>query len=423
MSKFNWTDFGIDKKLSAIDRDVMSMCQEYFDIVEDIRDTNQLKVLNSFIELEVGAQHLQGSTGYGYGDIGRDMFDKVFAKSIGAEDALCRTQFMSGTHAITVMLFGVLRQNMTMLSITGTPYNTLRQSLGLGDAKGGSLHDYGIKYKQIELDFNGNIDIDEVIRNIDDVDMVYIQRSRGYSIRNAVSPEEIGRISSNIKDINSSVIIAVDNCYGEFTSASEPTEFGADIMAGSFIKNPGGGIAETGGYIAGKNSLVELCAERLTAPGVGREIGSNILGYRNMFLGLYMSPHITCEALKGSIYSSALFELAGYKVSPSFSDSRNDIITSIEMGSENKLMEFCKAIQSTSPIDSYAVPVPGEMPGYETDVIMASGSFTNGSSIELSCDAPVAPPYNVYVQGGLNLVSTRYALLKALSILGNNNDC
>ena len=412
----DWERFQIPAKYAALDALVMADCAATFSEIEDIRDFNQLKVLSAFIECRVGSQHMQGSTGYGYGDVGRDMLDRVFARAVGAEDSLCRTHFMSGTHAITVALFGLLRKEMTMLSVTGEPYETLKSALGLRGPGFGSLDEYGIRYNQIEL-HEGSPDLSAIAEKATEVELIYIQRSRGYGARRAMTLEDIGEITASAKSANKDVIVVVDNCYGEFTEKDEPLSCGADIIIGSLIKNPGGGVAETGGYIAGRKDLVELIANRLSAPGVGRGIGSNPAGHRNAYLGLYMAPQVTAEALKSAVYVSRLFERLGYETDPKYDARRSDVITSVSLGNERALSLFCRALQSSSPVDSYATPEASEMPGYDGKVIMAAGAFTAGSSIELSADAPAEAPYLVYVQGGLNLIASRLAFLRAASLL------
>ncbi|MEG0979663.1 MAG: methionine gamma-lyase family protein, partial [Oscillospiraceae bacterium] len=341
--------------------------------------------------------------------------DKVFACAIGAEDALVRHSFLSGTHTLAVALFGILRPDDTMLCITGTPYDTIHSVIGINGSNGqGSLADFGIKYKQIDLDSDGKIDEKSVLDALDDstVKMVYIQRSRGYSLRDTFSVEEIQDISVKIK-AKKDVIIMVDNCYGEFVQINEPTQVGVDIIAGSLIKNPGGGIAKTGGYIAGRADLVELCSYRMTTAGIGREVGASLGETRNMFMGLFNSPHVTGEALKTAVFASALFELMGFEVSPKPDDKRCDIIQSIKLGSEKLLTAFCKGLQSGAPIDSFVVPEAWGMPGYDSKVIMSAGAFTLGSSIELSADAPIREPFAVWMQGGINFHSAKAAVLFA----------
>ncbi len=416
----NWNDFGIEQKYQDLDAAVMNACRPTFETIEEIRDFNQIKVLNAFIDCRVGAEHMLGSTGYGYGDIGRDMLDKVFARAVGAEDALCRMQFMSGTHAITVALFGLLRGGMTMLSVTGTPYDTIQTALGLKTKGMGSLDEYGVSYREIAL-LNNNPDYDKIEKEAAHADLVYIQRSRGYGYRRALTLEDIKKISDTVRNRNKDAMVVVDNCYGEFTNTTEPLQHGADVIIGSLIKNPGGGIAETGGYIAGRKDLIERCSYRLTAPGVGREIGSYPHGYRTTYLGIYMAPQITAEALKSAVYASELFERLGFEVDPKTDAKRDDIITTVKLKSAENLSLLCRAIQSSSPVDSFATPEGSDMPGYDSKVIMAAGAFTNGSSIELSADAPIREPYRAFIQGGLNLAASRYAFLRAATLLDKEN--
>lgn len=405
--------FDLPEWLVQLDSELMRQCAGRFAEIDQIKEHNQLKVLKAFINHRVGAHHLAGSTGYGYGDIGRDLLDKVFADAVGAEDALCRAQFVSGTHAIAVALFGLLRTGDVLLSATGRPYDTLREVIGWGGTGGnGSLKDFGMGYLEAELK-DGGPDIERIAGLAPRAQVVLIQRSRGYAARRALSCSDIGAIAAAVRTANPSAVIVVDNCYGEFTEKAEPLAYGTELIVGSLIKNPGGAIAETGGYIAGKSSLVERCAHRLTVPGAGRELGCNPAGLRNLYLGLYMAPAVTAEALKSAVYAAALFERLGYAVSPRWDEPRHDIITAIELGSGEKLTALCRAIQSASPIDSALAPEPWDMPGYSEQVIMAAGAFTGGSSIELSCDAPMAPPYRAYLQGGIALASSRYALLSA----------
>ncbi|MEG2083764.1 MAG: methionine gamma-lyase family protein, partial [Oscillospiraceae bacterium] len=353
-----------------------------------------------------------GSTGYGYGDAGRDKLDEVFASLSGAQDALCRAQFMSGTHALTVALFGLLRPNDTLLCAMGAPYDTMLGVIGIGGENSGSLAEFGVKYTQAEL-LNGGPDLHAISEKAKNARVVLVQRSRGYSARRALSCADIEQITLAVKKSNPKAIVLVDNCYGEFVEMREPTECGAELIVGSLIKNAGGAVAQTGGYIAGKAELVELCSYRLTAPGTGREIGCNPAGLRELYLGLYLAPGITAEALKSSHYASELFAELGYAVSPSPREMRGDIVTAITLGSASALEAACGAIQRTSPVDSFARPEAWEMPGYDDKVIMAAGAFTGGSSIELSCDAPLRAPYTVYCQGGISLAASRLAYLRA----------
>ena len=411
-------EYGISRELCEMDAKVMDKCAEAFRRCEEIRDYNHLKMLKAFTENRVSLYHLGLSTGYGHEDVGKDVLDAVFRDSVGAEDALCRSSFMSGTHTLTVALFGVLRPGNTLLAATGRPYDTLRSVIGLEKGCSGTLMDFGIKYDECPL-INGEPDYDMIRKKAVNATVVHVQRSRGYENRRAYSVEDIEKIAATVKEVNPSAIVFVDNCYGEYCDTTEPVQHGADLMVGSLIKNGGGGIAPTGGYIAGRKDLVEMCAERLTAPGIGKDLGSTPGGLRDFFLGLYFAPHTTCEAKKSSIYASCLFEEFGLKATPGYNDPRNDIITSVEMGKPEGLIAVCEAIQASSPIDSYATPVPDEMPGYADKIVMASGAFTQGSSIELSADGPLRAPYVAYIQGGLNLVSSRLAYLRTIEKIRN----
>ncbi len=407
-----FSEFGIGEKLLALDREVMGEIGERIERIEQTADINRLRVLDAFVKNGVASRHMAGSSGYGYGDDGRDCLDRVMASIMGAEAALCREQFMSGTHALTVALFGLLRSGDTLLAATGRPYDTLAGVIGLSDGGAGSLREYGVKYDEVA--FEGvDPDLDEIERRAAGARVVHIQRSRGYSHRRSLSCADIGRIAAAVKRANPDAVVFVDNCYGEYTETLEPTMAGADIAVGSLIKNPGGGVAETGGYIAGRAELVELCAQRLTAPGTGGEIGCWPAGHRDTFLGVYMGPSATAEALKSAVYAAALFKKLGYDTSPAPDSERYDIVTTADMRSPEALTALCRGIQSLSPVDSFAAPEAWEMPGYDDKVIMAAGAFTNGSSVELSCDGPLRPPYTAYMQGGLSFVTARAAYLRA----------
>ena len=411
--------YGISRELCETDRLIMERCRGQFEECEAVRDSLQLKVLDAFIRNRIGLQHMAQSTGYGYGDTGRDTFDKLFADCVGAEDALCRSSILSGTHALAVALFGLLRTGDRLLAATGRPYDTLQPVIGLTREGYGSLAEYGITYDEVPLR-DGEPDLEGITMKAGEADVVHIQRSRGYEARRAFSLDDIKKIAEAVRSVNSKAVILVDNCYGEFTDHDEPLKAGADLIAGSLIKNPGGGIAPTGGYIAGRKDLVERCGHRLTAPGTGRELGSNPGGMREYYLGLYYAPHVTCEAKKTSIYASALFEEIGYRTVPDYTAPRNDIITSIETGSPENLIALCEEIQAASPVDSFASPVPDDMPGYDDKIIMAAGAFTQGSSIELSCDGPLREPYIAYLQGGISLAGSRLALLHAAERMRKN---
>ncbi len=392
-------------------------CAPAFEKIEEIKEYNQQKVLAAFIHNNVSETHFHTSSGYGYGDRGRDVLDAVYAEVFGAEDALVRHNFVSGTHALAVALFGVLRPGDTMLCITGSPYDTLEEVIGIRGSGEGSLKEFGVNYRQIELLPDGTVDLDAVKQQVGNVQMVYIQRSRGYSLRPSLSVDTIGRICAEVRACNPEVMIVVDNCYGEFVEKKEPVQVGADLMIGSLIKNAGGGLATTGGYIAGKKELVEKCAYRLTAPGVGRELGCTLGQNKNMFMGLFFAPNVVGEALKSAVFASRLFELAGFRVTPEYQDSRADIIQSICLNTAENLTAFCKGIQSGSPIDSFVAPEPCDTPGYESQVIMAAGAFNTGASIELSADAPLREPYAVWMQGGLTYYSSKIGIMLALQTM------
>lgn len=407
--------FDIDQKIIEAAEKAVGLCSAELKKIDEIQEYNQRKMIKAFQLAGVRESHLKGSTGYGYDDAGRDALDRVYAYCFDAEDALVRHNFVSGTHALTVALFGMLRPNDTMLSVTGMPYDTIRSAIGIEGDYPGSLKDFGIKFEMTELKDDGTVDYEEVERQIADKQpkMVYIQRSRGYSLRNSLTYKEIKKICDISKRVSPKSIVMLDNCYGEFVEKVEPLSVGVDIMAGSLIKNPGGGIAPTGGYIAGKKELVEMCAYRLTTPGTGKEIGATLDVSREMFMGAYHAPHVTGEALKTAVFAAALFEILGYETTPKYNDERGDIIQLIMLGDEQKLESFCGGIQSGSAVDSFVVPVASDMPGYENKVIMAAGAFTLGSSIELSADAPIRPPYAVWMQGGLNFHGGKLGIMLA----------
>jgi cystathionine beta-lyase family protein involved in aluminum resistance len=411
--------FKIDPRIEKAAEKAEKLAEPYFDRIERNADWNEQKMLAAFIRNGVSESHFAASTGYGYGDRGRETLDRVFADALGAEDALVRHNFVSGTHALTVALFGVLRPGDTMLSVTGIPYDTLRAVIGLTGDGNGSLKEFGIHYDQVELTPEGKPNYEEIGRRVNPgIRMVYIQRSCGYSLRPSLSVEEIGKIAETAKQKAPDCIVMVDNCYGEFVERDEPVSHGADLMAGSLIKNPGGGIAPTGGYIAGRKDLVESCAYRLTAPGVGREVGATLGNNRELFMGAFHAPVVTGEALKTAVFTAALFRTFGYRVSPDYDEPRADIIQTVKLGSERSLVAFCRGVQKGSPVDSFVTPEPWDMPGYDCKVVMAAGAFTLGASIELSADAPLREPYAAWMQGALNYPSGRMgAMLAAQSML------
>lgn len=407
--------FDIDKRvLDAADR-AMELCADRLREIDDIQEYNQIKMIKAFQEAGVRESYFSGSTGYGYDDFGRDALDRVYAYAFDAEDALVRHNFVSGTHALTVALFGVLRPNDTMLSVTGMPYDTIRSAIGIEGSYSGSLKDFDITFEKTDLLPDGTLDYAQIEKDITakKPKMVYIQRSRGYSTRPTLTWREIKKICDISKKASPKSIIMLDNCYGEFVEKIEPLTIGVDLMAGSLIKNAGGGIAPTGGYIAGRKDLVEMCSYRLTTPGTGKEIGATLGNNRELFMGAYHAPHVTGEALKTAVFASALFELLGFDTAPRYSDPRGDIIQLVMLGDEEKLCRFCEGIQAGSAVDSFVSPVPSDMPGYESKVIMAAGAFTLGSSIELSADAPLREPYAVWMQGGLNFHGGKLGVMLA----------
>lgn len=414
--------YNADKKVLEAADEAMRMCREYLERTDDITEYNQLKMLRAFQNARVSESCFTASTGYGYGDRGREALDAVFAEVFDMEDALVRHNFASGTHTLTVALFGVLRPGDTMISVTGTPYDTLQGVIGIGGESSGSLREFGINYEQTELLENGRVDIETMKQRIKpDTKMVYIQRSRGYSLRPTLLAKDIKEIADTAHSLAPDCIVMLDNCYGEFVEKVTPGQIGVDLMAGSLIKNPGGGIAPTGGYIAGKRKLVEACSYRLTTPGTGKEIGCTLGNNRELFMGAFSAPHVTGEAVKTAIFTSALYELLEYKVTPRYNEERGDIIQAVLLGSEKKLISFCRGVQMASPIDSFVTPEPWDMPGYDSKVIMAAGAFTLGSSIELSADAPLREPCAVWMQGSLNFHTGRLAsILAAASIDGSD---
>lgn len=402
--------FNIPEKLaSAADRATQKAIPVFAQL-DKIIEYNQQKVLSAFIENRVSEAHFAPTTGYGYGDRGRETLETVFAGICGAQAALFRHNFVCGTHAIAVALFGVLRPGDTMLCVTGQPYDTL---LGVISGPGGSLAEWGVRYKQVDLDAQGRVRKELLPMAIlnSNAKMLYIQRSRGYSLRPSLSVAEIGEIAEIAKSVDPKIIVMVDNCYGEFVEKNEPTQVGADLMAGSLIKNPGGGIAPTGGYIAGRADLVEQCACRMTVPGIGGEVGATLGHSRELFMGLFNAPHVTGEALKTAVFAAALFSDLGYAVHPVFGSYRSDIIQSVTLGSEEALVAFCQGMQKGAPVDAFVTPQPWFMPGYDNKIIMAAGAFTMGASIELSADAPIREPFAAYLQGGLNFHSGKMGIL------------
>ena len=407
--------FSIDNKLLEFDKLALERSKKQFERIDDITEFNQLKVLSAFIKNGVSESSFAGSTGYGYDDRGRDVLERVMADCMGAEDALMRHNFVSGTHTLTVALFGALRPGDKVICVTGRPYDTITGVFGIDEVTDGSLADFGVEYGQVDLKADGMPDIEKIkeILKKEQPKMAYIQRSRGYSLRPSLKISDIKEVIDAIREVSPNSIIMVDNCYGEFVEKCEPCEIGADIIAGSLIKNPGGGIAPTGGYIAGRKDLVEKCAMRLTCPGVGKEVGATLGHSRELYLGLFSAPHVVGEAVKTAVYTAALFELLGFSVTPSSDEVRGDIIQCVTLGSAEGLVAFCQGMQSGAPVDSFVVPEPWDMPGYTDPVIMAAGAFTLGASIELSADGPLREPYAAWMQGGLNFHSAKAGVLLA----------
>lgn len=394
--------FDIDERITALSQQAEAECGESFAEIEKIAHKNGQKVLKAFIDNRVSEVCLKGTTGYGYDDLGRETIDKVFAQVLGGEDALVRHTFANGTHAISTALFGVLRPGDTLLACTGAPYDTLEEVIGIRYEKGnGSLKDFGVNYDEVPLKENGMPDYEMIARKAANARVAHIQRSRGYSLRPSFDVETIGRITEAARSKNPDIIVLVDNCYGELVEECEPLAAGADLIVGSLIKNLGGGIASTGGYICGKSELVNKCADRLTCIGMGKEIGATLGQNREMLLGLFFSPEVVASALKTSVFACRLFEKLGFGTLPKSTEKRTDIIASVLLQNEENLVAFCQGIQKGSPVDSYVTPEAWDMPGYDSKVIMAAGAFTMGASIELSADAPIREPYAVWLQGGL----------------------
>ncbi len=404
--------FEFNEYLQNLSNKALLKCKEQFDEIDKLTEFNQQRVLKAFINNGVCESHFVASTGYGYGDRGREVLDELTAEIFGAEDAVIRHSFASGTHTLAVMLFGVLRPGDNVICVTGTPYDTIHSVIGISGEGMGSLKDFGVTFDIVELLPDGTPDYDNIQLALKkkEYKAAYIQRSRGYSLRPSLLHKDIKKLCDIVKN-NSKAFVMLDNCYGEFTEYETPSDAGVDLFAGSLIKNPGGGIAKCGGYIAGRKDLVELCTYRMTTPGVGREVGATLGNSRDIFMGLFHAPHVTGEALKVAIFTAALFEEMGYEVSPKYNEQRADIIQSIKLQKPEKLIAFCQGLQSGSVVDSFVVPEPWAMPGYDSDVIMAAGAFTNGSSIELSADAPLREPFAVWLQGGLNFHSGKIGVM------------
>lgn len=401
------------KELLTLKERVLDELAPSFRRIEQISEENTLKVLTAMRECKVSDIHFNTSSGYAYDDIGRSKLEELYAKVFAAESALVRTQFVSGTHALATVLFGILRPGDKIISLTGTPYDTMQTVIGYTASSSGSLKEYGILYDELPLN-EGRVDVERIADVLDErTKMVLIQRSRGYSRRPTLLIEDIREICNQVHRLRPDCICFVDNCYGEFVESLEPTQAGADIMAGSLIKNPGGGLAPTGGYIVGREDLVELASYRLTAPGMGAELGASLVNNRLFFQGLFLAPHVVSQALKGALFAAGIFENLGYTTYPRISDERGDIIQAIELGTAEKLVAFCSGVQKYSPVDSFVKPEPWDMPGYTDQIIMAAGTFVQGASIEFSADGPLRSPYNVYLQGGLTFEQVMFGILGA----------
>ena len=405
----------LEKLVKEVEEEIKPQFQE----LDRICEINSKKVLDAFQECDLQESHLSSSTGYGIDEPGRNKIEEIYAKIFKAEDALVRTQLISGTHALTVTLFGLLRPGDTMLSITGAPYDTLQTVIGIGnDVSNSSLKAFNVNYEQIEL-VDNDFDLEAIKERLTkkDIKLVEIQKSRGYSTRESLTIEKIERVIKLIREVNKDVIIMVDNCYGEFVEEKEPIEIGADIAVGSLMKNLGAGIATSGAYIVGRKDLIELCAERLTSPGIGKEIGPSLNQNPLLLKGLFFAPSVVRSSVKTAIFASRMLEKLGYQVEPKYNDKRGDIVQTLSLGTEENLVKFCQGIQKGSPIDSNVLPYPGDMGGYEDKVIMAAGTFTQGSTIELSCDGPIREPYIAYMQGGLTYEYGKLGILKAIEFM------
>lgn len=414
-----YTSMGIDNKVYAYGSKILENLKERFSEIDAIAEYNQMKVLKAMQECQVSEACLLGTTGYGYNDLGRDTLEEVYAKVFHTEDAIVRPQITCGTHALALALMSNLRPGDELLSPVGKPYDTLEKVIGIRDSKG-SLAEYGITYSQVDLLPDGGFDFEGIKNSISErTKLVTIQRSKGYQTRPTLSVARIGELISFIKEIKPDVICMVDNCYGEFVETIEPTDVGADMVVGSLIKNPGGGLAPIGGYIAGKRECVENAAFRLTSPGLGKEVGASLGILKDFYQGLFLAPTVTAGALKGAIFAANIYENLGYSVIPDGKESRHDIIQAVTFGTAEGVIAFCEGIQAAAPVDSHVTPEPWDMPGYDAQVIMAAGAFVSGSSIELSADGPIKPPYAVYFQGGLTWQHAKFGILKSLQSLVN----
>ena len=412
-----YQSMGISNEVYNFGKEILSGLKERFEAIDEVAEYNQMKVLNAMQECKVSDIHFAATTGYGYNDLGRDTLEEVYAKVFHTEDAIVRPQLVSGTHALAVALSSQLRPGDELLSPVGKPYDTLEEVIGIRESVG-SLAEYGVVYRQVDLLEDGSFDWENIRKAINEkTKMVTIQRSKGYQTRPTLSVARIGELIKFVKEIKPDVICMVDNCYGEFVDKIEPTDVGADMCVGSLIKNPGGGLAPIGGYIVGTKECIERAAARLTSPGLGKEVGASLGVISSFYQGFFLAPTVTAGALKGAIFAANVYEKLGYGVVPNGTESRHDIIQAVTFGTPEGVIEFCKGIQAAAPVDSYVVPEPWAMPGYDSDVIMAAGAFVQGSSIELSADAPIKPPYAVYFQGGLTWNHAKFGILMSLQKL------
>ncbi|MEG2786180.1 MAG: methionine gamma-lyase family protein [Romboutsia sp.] len=412
--------YDLDDEVFNLSNEVMDDINGRFEEIKEVREYNQYKVLKAMQESKLSDNHFNWTTGYGYNDIGREKIEEIYSKVFNTEDAIVRPIIVNGTHALTLCLQGIVRPGDEILSVTGKPYDTLEGVIGIREEKG-CLKEFGVTYNQVDFLENGEVDLEGIKSKINDkTKLVMIQRSKGYSWRKSLTIADIKEVIDTVKSIKPEVIVMVDNCYGEFIETKEPTDVGADIMAGSLIKNPGGGLALTGGYIVGKKDLVELISYRLTSPGIGKECGLTFGTSRTVLQGFFLAPYVVSQALMGAIFCSRMFEKLGYDVLPKHDDLRSDIIQCVRLNSAEEVIAFCQGVQAAAPVDSYVKPEPWEMPGYDSEVIMAAGAFIQGSSIELSADAPIKPPYNVYFQGGLTFDHSKMGTLKAYQYMKKN---
>ena len=408
---------GISKEVLKFSNNILNELKERFERIDEVSEYNQMKVLHAMQKNQVSEMHLETSSGYGYTDLGRDTLEAVYADVFHTEDALVRTQIACGTHALNIALSGNLRPGDELLSVSGKPYDTLEEVIGIRPSRG-SLAEYGVTYNQVDLLEDGSFDYKGIKNAINEkTKLVAIQRSKGYLTRPTLSVQAIGDVIKYIKSINKDIKVMVDNCYGEFVDTVEPSDFGADMIVGSLIKNPGGGLAPIGGYIAGTKECVENAAFRLTTPGLGKEVGASLGVNKSFYQGLFLAPTVTAGALKGAIFAANVYEKLGYKVVPNSTEERHDIIQAVTFGTPEGVIEFCKGIQAAAPVDSHVEPEPWAMPGYDAPVIMAAGAFVSGSSIELSADGPIKPPYNVYFQGGLTWYHAKIGIMMSLQKL------